>query len=177
MTKILRTLEQQRQLVKAVKSVAGHRKVYMLAELEPSREITGGAWYTEQEFDADFINVLRDTCLTYIIQKKQVTLEQIASHVQRSGVIKEALRHEDYLQVVNTLVYDGEVDLLVSSGASRDLQFPPGTTYFQPAKSRVPESSPFTSIPCGVCPVLLECTEDGVVSPKTCVYYQDWLQF
>jgi DNA-directed RNA polymerase III subunit RPC6 len=41
----LKALE-QRKLVKAVKSVAnGNRKVYMLFELEPSREITGGAWH------------------------------------------------------------------------------------------------------------------------------------
>lgn len=34
-----------RKLVKAVKNVnSPSRKVYMLAELEPSRELTGGAW-------------------------------------------------------------------------------------------------------------------------------------
>ena len=43
-TKILKTLE-SRKLVKSVKSVTGgNRKVYMLYELEPSRELTGGAW-------------------------------------------------------------------------------------------------------------------------------------
>jgi DNA-directed RNA polymerase III subunit RPC6 len=43
-TKMLRTLE-ARALVKSVKSVSNpNRKVYMLAELEPSRDITGGAW-------------------------------------------------------------------------------------------------------------------------------------
>ena len=31
----------------------------MLFELEPSREITGGAWYTEHEYDSEFIGVLR----------------------------------------------------------------------------------------------------------------------
>lgn len=44
LTKILRELE-KRQLVKAVKSVASaNRKVYMAFEVEPAREITGGAW-------------------------------------------------------------------------------------------------------------------------------------
>ena len=43
-TRILKTLE-GRGLVKNVKSVQhANRKVYMLAELEPAREITGGAW-------------------------------------------------------------------------------------------------------------------------------------
>ena len=40
----MKTLE-GRGLVKNVKSVQhANRKVYMLAELEPAREITGGAW-------------------------------------------------------------------------------------------------------------------------------------
>ena len=43
-TKILKNLE-QRSLVKSVKSVSNaSRKVYMLFELDPAKEITGGAW-------------------------------------------------------------------------------------------------------------------------------------
>eukprot|EP00877_Chromochloris_zofingiensis_P008185 jgi/Chrzof1/361/Cz01g13040.t1 len=43
-TKILKALE-GRHLIKSVKNVNNpSRKLYMLAELEPSREITGGAW-------------------------------------------------------------------------------------------------------------------------------------
>jgi DNA-directed RNA polymerase III subunit RPC6 len=44
-TKILRVLEQQRALVKSVRGI-NHpsRKLYILANLEPSRELTGGAW-------------------------------------------------------------------------------------------------------------------------------------
>eukprot|EP00271_Cylindrocystis_brebissonii_P005068 TRINITY_DN17008_c0_g2_i1.p1 TRINITY_DN17008_c0_g2~~TRINITY_DN17008_c0_g2_i1.p1 ORF type:complete len:210 (-),score=47.15 TRINITY_DN17008_c0_g2_i1:119-748(-) len=97
-TKILKTLE-GRHLVKAVKSVAGkNRKVYMLAELEPSREITGGAWYSDQEFDSEFIGVLREQILEYIRKEAPVTLEQVADRVRRSGVTKEDLRPEDYRQ-------------------------------------------------------------------------------
>jgi DNA-directed RNA polymerase III subunit RPC6 len=42
--KIIKTLE-GRSLIKAVKNVNNpSKKLYMLAELEPSTEITGGAW-------------------------------------------------------------------------------------------------------------------------------------
>ena len=72
--KCLKSLE-QRKLVKAVKSVAnGNRKVYMLFELEPSREITGGAWYTGHEYDSEFIAVLRQECHKYIKREKRATL-------------------------------------------------------------------------------------------------------
>eukprot|EP00850_Spirogloea_muscicola_P000127 SM000001S04529 [mRNA] locus=s1:715442:718602:+ [translate_table: standard] len=174
-TKILKTLE-GRHLIKAVKSVASkNRKVYMLIELEPSREITGGAWYTEHEFDAEFIAVLRQQCLQYILHKGAVTLEDVAEAVRLSGVTREELRLEDYQQIVNTLVYDGEVEVVMSSG--RDPPFPLGTLYYKPSTSRVPDSTPFTSIPCGVCPVLRDCSDDGLVSPKTCIYFKEWLQF
>lgn len=50
-TKILKTLE-SRNLIKSVKNVNNpSRKLYMLYELEPSREITGGAWWARMLAD------------------------------------------------------------------------------------------------------------------------------
>lgn len=47
--KALKTLE-QRELVKSVKSVQhGQRKQYMLFELEPSQDVTGGVWWVLAE--------------------------------------------------------------------------------------------------------------------------------
>ena len=48
------------------------RKLYMLFELEPSREVTGGAWYTDSQFDSEFIAAVQQLCLAHII--KQVGL-------------------------------------------------------------------------------------------------------
>lgn len=176
-TKILKTLE-GRKLIKAVKSVASkNRKVYMLFELEPSREVTGGAWYSDQEFDSEFIGVLRDQCLQYVLNEAPVMLEDIADRVRRSGITKEDLRLEDYTQVMNTLVFDGEIEVFVSTGTGKESRYPSGTELFRPAKHRIPESSVLTNIPCGICPVHQDCTDDGLVSPKTCVYFQEWLQF
>ena len=41
----------------------------------------------------------------------------------------------------------------------------------------VPDSTPLTDVPCGVCPVAGQCHDGGVISPKTCVYYDKWLEF
>lgn len=35
------------------------RQVYMLMELEPAKEITGGPWYGADAFDAEFVEVLQ----------------------------------------------------------------------------------------------------------------------
>lgn len=51
--------------VKEVKSVVHKaKKIYMLACLEPSKEVTGGLWYTEQqEMDHEFIEGIRQQVL------------------------------------------------------------------------------------------------------------------
>ena len=110
-TKILKLLE-ARQIVKAVKSVQNrNRKVYMLYDLEPSREITGGAWYTEHEFDAEYIQCLQETCFQFI---KQATaprrVAEVAHFLARRGVSRVELGEEDVLSVLQTLIYDGRVD-------------------------------------------------------------------
>ena len=32
-------------------------------------------------------------------------------------------------------------------------------------------------VPCGVCPVFSDCSEGGAISPATCTYMDEWLQF
>ena len=44
----------------------------MLFELTPSREVTGGAWYTEQDYDAEFVDVVKQQCLQFITKQARV---------------------------------------------------------------------------------------------------------
>ena len=114
--KILKKLE-GRQLIKEVRSVQSkNRKVYMSFEVEPSAEITGGAWYTEQEFDNNFINTLQRACLKHINEKRCVSIEDIHAFVRRSGVSKVELKVDDIQSIVDTLVFDGLVEELEGSG-------------------------------------------------------------
>lgn len=181
-SKIFKTLE-ARKLIKHVKHVAQqNRKVYMLYELEPSREITGGAWYTEHEYDAEFINVLRDQCVKFIMHKKRATLDDVCDFVSASKLSQVELGQEEVLQIVNTLVYDGKVDAIEEFG---DEEYDPEgddwegdvLVVYTPASLPIPETSAFTSVPCGVCPVFSECTPGGLVSPETCEYMKEWLSF
>ncbi|PWN54354.1 hypothetical protein IE53DRAFT_376567 [Violaceomyces palustris] len=68
-TRCLKSLE-QKQLVKSVKSVKfPTRKIYMLFGLQPSIELSGGPWYTDNELDTGFINELSQACLNFIKAK------------------------------------------------------------------------------------------------------------
>eukprot|EP01040_Poterioochromonas_malhamensis_P021641 gene21641-26154_t len=54
LTKTLKILE-QRNLIKSVRSVVSKsKKLYMVFDMVPAKEITGGPWYSDQEFDHDF---------------------------------------------------------------------------------------------------------------------------
>ncbi len=67
--RILRSLE-SRKLIKSVKSVqASKRKVYMLYELAPDESVTGGAWYSDQDFESEFVKVLNQQCHKFLKQK------------------------------------------------------------------------------------------------------------
>ena len=56
--------------MKAIKSVKHPtRKLYMLMELTPSVEVTGGPWFTDQELDVEFVEHLTNTCYKYITLK------------------------------------------------------------------------------------------------------------
>lgn len=71
--KILKSLE-TKKFIKVVKSVAASKKkVYMLYNLEPDESITGGAWYQDQDFETEFVDVLNQQCYRFLEQKKEKT--------------------------------------------------------------------------------------------------------
>jgi len=56
------------------RSACGHfqaskKKVYMLFHLQPDRSVTGGAWYSDQDFESEFVEVLNQQCHKFLQQK------------------------------------------------------------------------------------------------------------
>ena len=41
----------------------------MLFNVEPDQSVTGGAWYSDQDFESEFVEVLNDQCYKYLQQK------------------------------------------------------------------------------------------------------------
>lgn len=119
LTKIFKTLE-SRQLIKPVKSVnAKAKKLYMLYHLKPAKELTGGPWYTELEFDHEFINELRNfvlLCVEKMNGGKGVTLTQIAEKMKQAKVSRVDLNQEEVEQLLQTLMYDFKIE---QSGTDR----------------------------------------------------------
>lgn len=49
----------------------------MLYNLEPDRTVTGGAWYSDQDFESEFVEVLNQQCYKFLVQKVRRTFEVI----------------------------------------------------------------------------------------------------
>lgn len=44
------------------------KKLFLLYDLEPSHNITGGTFYSGDEFESEFVDVLADQCYKYLVQ-------------------------------------------------------------------------------------------------------------
>lgn len=183
LNKVLKTLE-NKKIIKAVKSVAASKKkVYMLFHLEPDSSITGGAWYCNEDFEAEFVDILHQQCLKYLKQKWEnakekepdpiaaknfsyASAQDVWKYIDDLGISKVKLSEHDVETILNTLVYDARAERHITVDE---------TVLFRYVETLLPQTG-LTQIPCGVCPVLSRCSLTGMVRPETCTYLTTWLQ-
>ncbi|KAL3874059.1 hypothetical protein ACJMK2_037123 [Sinanodonta woodiana] len=189
--KILKNLE-SKKLIKAVKSVAAaKKKVYMLYNLEPDRSVTGGAWYSDQDFESEFVEVLNQQCFKFLEQKalsaQETKIDPIAQRnasfassedmwkfISELGISKIQLSVEDIETILDTLIYDGKVEqsIVAKAGGIGDS----GQVKLYRSISPLIPPTGLMRMPCGSCPVIDKCYEGGTISPTTCVYMKEWLE-
>ncbi|RUS30894.1 RNA polymerase Rpc34 [Jimgerdemannia flammicorona] len=204
-TRCLKALE-LKQMIKAIKNVKyPTRKMYMLYELSPSVEVTGGAWYTDQELDTEFIENVAKACYKFIYSRSfprgqpdavfaasysgLPTATQIRRFILDSKISSIDLSLDDIIALLDVLIYDGKIEkrMPVFGGAtgadpdwSDDEAVGDAEWRYKANRERKAgreESEPWTEVPCGRCPVFKFCTADGPINPSSCVYYQKWLEF
>ena len=182
LNKVLKSLE-SKKLIKAVKSVnAQKKKVYMLYNLEPDRTVTGGAWYSDQDFESEFVDILNQQCSRYLQQKSEMarksgagplavrnlsmaSLQDVHKFISDLGISKVQLRLEDIEAIMNTLVFDGKVEKSIKGNDIKS---------YRAIEPLVPTTG-LVRIPCGICPVMKNCGSIGAITPTKCVYLRDWL--
>ena len=163
-------LLEQRLLIKNVRSVGSKtKKLYMLYELAPAKEITGGPWYTDQEFDHEFVEALRTFILQVVCAQGIADLQTISQRVKLSGISTVDLAEEELEMVLCTLIYDGKLEQVdATDGAVM--------THLYRAALPTSAATSVTEVPCGVCPLVSQCREGGVISPASCEYMTKWLE-
>ena len=81
--------------------------------MQPSTELTGGVWYSDLEFDHEFISELRGfllQCLRRMNNGEGCTVEDLISRVELSKVSRVSLNQENVQQLLGTLLFDHLVE-------------------------------------------------------------------
>ncbi|MPC24001.1 DNA-directed RNA polymerase III subunit RPC6 [Portunus trituberculatus] len=86
---------------------APKKKTYLLYDLEPDRSLTGGAWYSDQHFDSEFVDILNQQCWRFL-EQRMVRARQVAGGpiaVRNASYIssKEVLKHINELGITKLI--------------------------------------------------------------------------
>jgi len=180
LTKALKELE-RRMLIKSVKSIHQKtKKIWMLYDLSPSSAITGGPWYTDNEFDHEFVNeiarlVENQIKEAWLEHSKPTSMQQVDDQVKKSGVSQEPLSTAHIKQILNRLIFDQRIEPMLIPPEQRHI-FKGSGPWYRSSPTQVTHYDHFTAIPCGVCPVSAHCAPGGVISPEKCVYLDEWFK-
>lgn len=82
-------------------------------ELQPSTELTGGVWYSDLEFDHEFISKLRGIllqCLRRLHNGQGCTITEILRTMEQANVSKVKLDEGNVEQLMRTLLFDHLVE-------------------------------------------------------------------
>lgn len=184
LNKVIKAMEGKKS-IKAVKSVtASKKKVYMLYNVDPDRTVTGGAWYSsDQDFEAEFVDVLSQTCLSYLndrqskaksialasarLRSASATCDEVLDFIDSLKISKVKLSKDEIEAILQSLIYDGQVEQAVVSALD-------GNTKAYRVSRPYVQSTGLMHMPCGTCPVQSDCHDDGEVTPLKCIYFEDW---
>jgi DNA-directed RNA polymerase III subunit RPC6 len=165
LNKTLKDME-TRKLVKCVTPVGQKtRKLWMLAELEPALDISGGSFYIGGKLDSALIEEQREKILDYVTARKGVSLEDIYKYLTDDSV-GDARSIQDLDKIVRTLVLDRMIASQIQGGKQ---------VYFRRSVIGIGSCESMEQVPCLGCPVITRCVPGGDVSPEGCQYMQKWL--
>lgn len=167
LNKVLKSLE-TKKYIKAVKSVsASRKKVYMLYDLEPDSTVTGGAWYQDQDFESEFVDVLSQQCTRYLVQraeeaekdggpllvrnKSYATPNDVHKFIAELGISKVSLSISDIESILYTVVLDGNAERILG----------PDEKYLYKAVRKFLPSVGLVKTTCGICPIVNRCADTG----------------
>jgi DNA-directed RNA polymerase III subunit RPC6 len=186
LNKTLKKLE-KKCLVKSLKPVnsKSNKKIWLGYEVEPSQEITGGIWCSNQEFDKDLISTITDKCFHYVQKEKVTTRKEIIIYIKSTGLVLGDLKEEDLQKIINLLVFDDKIEVIfpdISYGSCSKLTVllkkndPILNSLKYKISGNYQVKSIMNQVPCTYCPVFKECQIDNLINPKDCEHMLKYLK-
>ena len=112
------------------------------------------------------------------------TITEITDALNDIKISKTIMKIADIQLLVDVLVWDGKIERLEKRNGKkgaremyRAVKHPIIGQDSAGDGSGVVEGTAFTEAPCGRCPVFDICEDGGLVSARTCPYFQEWLDY
>lgn len=154
----------------------------MLYDLEPDSTVTGGAWYQDQDFESEFVDVLSQQCHRYLVERAEdatkagggpllvrnrsyATAEDVHKFIADLGISKVSLSVTDMESILYTVVLDNKAERFAKADGS----------YVYRAINNFVSSPGLVKTVCGICPIAHRCADTGSINPKACNYFTEWL--
>lgn len=173
--RVLKSLE-HKKLIKSIKPVGTSKKCYILYNVNAHDNLTGGTFYSNQQFDSSFVGAIMQICVAMLqgrrnhalsenphdkkrqIEESFVTSEVVAKYVHEKKVFTVELSVKDVETVLDIAVLEGKLEKRFEN-------------QYRARNASIP-ISPMVTVPCFQCPVSFECRPGHVISPETCEYLQ-----
>ena len=66
--------------------VSKSKKLYVLFDVVPAKSVTGGPWYSDQEFDHEFVGELSNFVVQVVRAQNMMDLASISEKIRISGI-------------------------------------------------------------------------------------------
>ncbi|KAJ0032908.1 hypothetical protein NQD34_000015 [Periophthalmus magnuspinnatus] len=105
------------------------------------------------------------------------TSHEVWKYISELGISKVDLSMEDIETILNTLIYDGKVEMTVIVAKEGTAGSVDGQMKLYRGVNSITTPTGLVKTPCGLCPVFDDCHDGGEISPSTCIYLSEWLDF
>jgi DNA-directed RNA polymerase III subunit RPC6 len=185
LNKILKKLE-KKILIKSLKMLnLKHKKIWIGFDIEPSQNITGGAFCSNQEFDKNLIEVIKEKCLDYVMRSKIVSRKDFMIYISSLKILQTDLNEDDIQKIINLLIFDDKLDIIFPNLAynrqnKMSILLKRNEPVLNTLKYKLsPNYSPkavMDNVPCTYCPVFKECQIGNVINPKDCPWMEEFVK-
>ncbi|KAH8741171.1 RNA polymerase III C34 subunit [Cryptosporidium ryanae] len=109
-------------LIRPVKSIhVKNRKVYILSSLEPSKELDGGTFYENGEFDMNLVDIIKEKIISFLESRRKCTFNEILEFINcdmsiDSSSNKKNISLSDLQTVISILI--SELKILCMKGSN-----------------------------------------------------------
>ena len=160
-----------------------NKKVWMGINIDPSKEVTGGIWCDNQEFNNKLVSVFLDKCNDYIAKQNKASRKEILFYAKSLNLTENSseMKEDDIQKILNILVFDGKIEPIFPlnidckfAGNNYSLLLDKGHPDLELVRYRkIKEYKPnsiYDFLPCTVCPSFNECNVNNLVNPLDCPY-------